>query len=65
MSRVPLIPCFFEILAGTTFVYESLTQAKNPHKDAIFWNLVFKSLSIKVVFLTLQPNCTLGPLEHF
>ena len=65
MSRVPLIPCFFEILAGTTFVHESLTQAKNPHKDAIFWDLVFKSKL--VVFLTLQPMFFLHfrPLRTF
>ena len=36
-------PCFPKILARTTFVLESLLEAKNPGQDAIFGDYVFKS----------------------
>ena len=34
-------PCFPKILARTTFVLESLLEAKNPGQDAIFGDCVF------------------------
>ena len=32
-------PCFSNFLARTTFVLESLREAKNPGQDAFFWDL--------------------------
>ena len=34
-------PCFSNFLARTTFVLESLLEAKNPGQDAIFRDFVF------------------------
>ena len=36
-------PCFSIFLARTTFVLESLPEAKNPGQDAIFEDFVFNS----------------------
>ena len=36
-------PCFSNFLARTTFVLESLPEAKNPGQDAIFGDFVFNS----------------------
>ena len=36
-------PCFSNFLARTTFVLESLPEAKNPGQDAIFGDFVFTS----------------------
>ena len=36
-------PCFSYFLARTTFVLESLPEAKNPGQDAIFGDFVFNS----------------------
>ena len=36
-------PCFPKILARTTFVFESLPEAKNPGQDAIYGDFVVKS----------------------
>ena len=36
-------PCFSHFLARTTFVLESLPEAKNPGQDAIFGDFVFNS----------------------
>ena len=36
-------PCFSNFLARTTFVLESLPEAKNPGQDAIFEDFVFYS----------------------
>ena len=42
-SGVVPSPCFSNFLARTTFVLESLPEAKNPGKDAIFGDFVFSS----------------------
>ena len=39
---VVLGPCFYKILARTTFVLVSLPEAKNPGQDAIFGDFVFE-----------------------
>ena len=39
MAGVELRPCFSKILARTTFVLESLSEAKNPGQDA-FWEIL-------------------------
>ena len=55
-------PCFSIFLARTTFVLESLPEAKNPGQDAIFEDFVFNSsnrtctLQIVGQKKTLQPN---------
>ena len=36
-------PCFPNFLARTTFVLESLLEAKNPGQDAFFGDFVFNS----------------------
>ena len=36
-------PCFPNFLARTTFVLESLPEAKNPGQDAYFGDFVFTS----------------------
>ena len=36
-------PCFPNFLARTTFVLESLPEAKNPGQDAFFGDFVFYS----------------------
>ena len=36
-------PCFSNFLARTTFVLESLPEAKNPGQDANFRDFVFNS----------------------
>ena len=41
-------PCFSNFLARTTFVLESLPEAKNPGQDAFFGDFVFNS-SILVI----------------
>ena len=41
MSGVLPSPCFSNFLARTTFVLESLPEAKNPGKDAILGDFVF------------------------
>ena len=46
-------PCFSIFLARTTFVLESLPEAKNPGQDAIFEDFVFNSSNRT---WTLQPN---------
>ena len=43
LSGVPPSPCFSNFLARTTFVLESLPEAKNPGQDAIFGDFVFSS----------------------
>ena len=42
-SGVEPSPCFSNFLARTTFVLESLPEAKNPGQDAIFGDFVFTS----------------------
>ena len=42
-------PCFPNFLARTTFVLESLSEAKNPGQDA-FWGI----LSLTVVILDIK-----------
>ena len=36
-------PCFYNFLARTTFVLESLLEAKNPGQDAFLGDFVFNS----------------------
>ena len=52
-AGVEPIPCFSIFLARTTFVLESLPEAKNPGQDAIFEDFVFNSSNRT---WTLQPN---------
>ena len=52
MSRVVPSPCFSNFLARTTFVLESLPEAKNPGQDAIFGDFVFP-----VVILDIIADC--------
>ena len=42
-------PCFSNFLARTTFILESLPEAKNPGQDA-FWGI----LSLTVVILDIK-----------
>ena len=42
-SGVEPSPCFSNFLARTTFVLESLPEAKNPGQGAIFGDFVFNS----------------------
>ena len=42
-SGVPPSPCFPIFLARTTFVLESLPEAKNPGQDAFLGDFVFNS----------------------
>ena len=42
-AGVELSPCFSIFLARTTFVLESLPEAKSPGQDAIFDDFVFNS----------------------
>ena len=49
-------PCLPKILARTTFVLESLLQAKNPGQDAIFGDCVFQacdSVGYYVIYVKL------------
>ena len=36
-------PCFYNFLARTTFVLESLPEAKNPGQDAFWGDFVFNN----------------------
>ena len=45
-ARIPGLlpsPCFYNFLARTTFVLESLPEAKNPGQDAFFGYFVFNN----------------------
>ena len=42
-------PCFPNFLARTTFVLESLSEVKNPGKDAIFGDFLFNSSNIAYI----------------
>ena len=42
-AGVPPSPCFPIFLARTTFVLESLPEAKNPGQDAFLGDFVFNS----------------------
>ena len=42
-TGVPPSPCISNFLARTTFVLESLPEAKNPGQDAIIGDFVFES----------------------
>ena len=43
MSGLLPSPCFYNFLARTTFVLESLPEAKNPGQDAFFGDFVFNN----------------------
>ena len=48
MTGVVLRPCFSKILARTTFVLESLSEAKNPGQDAFLGDFVFGSSELMI-----------------
>ena len=52
-------PCFYNFLARTTFVLESLPEAKNPGQDAFFWGI----LSLTVVILEIKAYKSLKPTK--
>ena len=42
-------PCFFNFLARTTFVLESLPEAENPGRDAILGHFAFGSSELMII----------------
>ncbi len=47
-------PCFYNFLARTTFVLESLLEAKNPGQDAFLGDLVFTVVLEITAFLIID-----------
>ena len=48
-SGVVRSPCFSNFLARTTFVLESLPEAKNPGQDAFLGHLDFRSSELMII----------------
>ena len=56
-------PCFYNFLARTTFVLESLPEAKNPGQDAFFWRFCLQQ-QYRVIQVNVSFNFSLTNIKE-